>query len=158
MSERIDTKCRLLYEQPSQDACIYQTTSPIAPAETGYHHWEKHAEGKNKHSVMLMLPDNHRILVEVRNICATLVFGVLLQSHPHEMGVPKALVDAVRVLVCISPSMVSPVFTAPPANRALYSTTADTGQEDLQRQASVLAGQSMMSLLQDMMRRLLRFI
>lgn len=73
------------------------------------------------------------------------------------MGVPKALVDAVRVLVCISPSMVSPVFTAPPANRALYSTATDTGQEDLQRQASVLVGQSM-TILRDMMRRLLRFI
>lgn len=50
--------------------------------------------------------------------------------------------------------MVSPVFTAPPANRALYSTTTDTGQEDLQRQASVLVGQSM-SILRDMMRKTL---
>lgn len=43
------------------------------------------------------------------------------------MGVPNALVDAVRVLVGIGPAMVSPVFTAPPTNGALYSTATDTG-------------------------------
>jgi hypothetical protein len=34
--------------------------------------------------------------------------------------------------------MVGPVFAAPPADGALYSTTPGTGKEDFQRQTSVM--------------------
>lgn len=74
------------------------------------------------------------------------------------MGVPNALVDAVWILVCIGPAMMSPVFTAPPADGALYSTATDAGQEDLQGQGPVVVGQSAMIIVRDIMRRLLRFI
>ena len=106
-----------------------------------------------------MLPDNHGILVQVRDIGATFILGVLLQDHPHEMRVPHALVDAVRVLVRIGPSMVGPMFTAPPADGALYSTATDAGKEYLQRQASVIVGcESASIILRNMMRIYLRFV
>lgn len=74
------------------------------------------------------------------------------------MGVPNTLVDAVWVLVCIGPSMMCPMFTTPPANGALYSTSTDTGEEDFQGQASVVVGQSALIIIEDMMRGCLRFV
>lgn len=53
------------------------------------------------------------------------------------MGVPNTLVDTIRVLVCIGPSMVGPMFATPPADGALYSAATGTGKEDFQWQASV---------------------
>lgn len=75
------------------------------------------------------------------------------------MRVPHALVDAVRVLVRIGPSMMGTVFTAPPANRALYSAAANTGKEYLQRQASVMVGCESASIVMRIRKRIsLRFV
>ena len=40
---------------------------------------------------MLVLPDDHRILVQIRNVGAADAFWVLFHQHPSEVGIEQAL-------------------------------------------------------------------
>ena len=133
MSKGIDTKGCLLDEEEPQDPCIYQTSFPITPAKSSDDHWEQHAENKNEFTIVPVLPDDDGVLVQVRDISPSLVLGVLLQYHPHEVGVPYAFPYTVRVFDSIGPPMVSSVFAAPPSDGALDRTATNTGKKDSQR-------------------------
>ena len=76
-----------------------------------------------------MLPDDHWVFVQVGDVSPTAVLWILIQNHPHKMRIPKTLHDAVWVLDSIGPSMVCPVLTAPPPDRALDGATTDTCEE-----------------------------
>jgi hypothetical protein len=134
MGKGIDTKSRLLKEEAPQDTRIDQAAFPITPTQSGDHHWEKHSESKNEFTIVFMLPHDDWVLVQVGDICPTTILGVLLQRHPHKVGVPHALPDTVWIFDGIGPSMVCPMLAAPPSNGALDGTAANTGEKNSQWQ------------------------
>jgi hypothetical protein len=83
-----------------------------------------------------VLPNDDRVLVQIRDIRSATVLGILLQDHPHKVRVPHPLHNAVWVLDCIGPSVVCPVLSAPPSNGALDCTTADACEEDSEWKAA----------------------
>jgi hypothetical protein len=136
MGKRVDTESGLLDKGESKNACIHQTTLPITPTQASYQHWKQHPEHQNGRSIMPVLPDNNRILVQIRDIRSSLILGILLQDHPHEMRIPNPLHNTVRIFRGIRPSMMRSVFTAPPPNGPLHRTSASTSQENPERKAS----------------------
>lgn len=135
MSERIDTERGLLDKEESQDTSIDQTTFPIAPAETCNEHREQHSKGQDEKPIVLVLPHNNGIVVQVRDVGAAPVLGVLLEHHPHEVRVPHSLPHTVWVFGCVGPSVVCSMLAAPPANRALNGTASNASKEDSEWQA-----------------------
>lgn len=129
MGERIDAEGGLLHKREPKNASIYKTTLPITPSQASNEHREQHPENQDDRSIMLVLPDDDGILVQVGDIGPAFVLWVLVQNHPHKMRIPEALHDAVWVLHCVGPSMVCPVFTAPPPDRPLDGATADACKE-----------------------------
>lgn len=74
----IDTESGLLDEEESQDTCIDQTAFPITPTQSSDYHWEKHSENKNEFTIVVVLPHDDGVLVQVGNICPATILGVLL--------------------------------------------------------------------------------
>lgn len=78
MRKGVDTECGLLDEKEPQDTCIDQTALPITPSQSSDHHWEKHSENKNEFAIVVVLPHDDGVLVQVGDICPTTILGVLL--------------------------------------------------------------------------------
>jgi hypothetical protein len=114
VGKRIDAEGGLLDKGKSKNSSIYKTTLPITPSQPSNEHREQHPENQDDRSIVLVLPDDDGVLIQIGNIGPATVFGVLIQNHPHEMRVPETFHDAVRVLDCVGPSVVCPVLTAPP--------------------------------------------
>lgn len=129
VGKRVDTESRLLDKQKAKNACIYQTTLPITPAQSSYDHWKQHSKGQDQISIIPVLPNNDRVFVQVRDIRSSIVLGVLLQGHPHKVCIPSPLHHAIGVLGCVCPSVVRSVLAAPPPDRPLHSTGTATCQE-----------------------------
>lgn len=71
-----------------------------------------------------------------RDVGPATVLGVLVEQHPAHVRVQQPLADAVRVPVGVGVSVVAAVAAAPPADGALGGATADSGEEEPQRQCS----------------------
>jgi hypothetical protein len=87
---------------------------------------------------VLVLPNDDRILVQVSDVGAADALRVLLHNHPAKVRVQETLADGVGVLVGVGVAVVSTVVTAPPANRALDSTAANSSEEDRKRERGVV--------------------
>ena len=76
MRNRVDTEGGLLYSEGSYDAGIDEAAPPITP-KTGdtAGHDEPHEEGNL--CVMIVLPDDNRVLFQVRDINRAEMFGIL---------------------------------------------------------------------------------
>lgn len=129
MGERIDAEGGLLDEREPKNSSIYKTALPITPSQASNEHREQNSENQDDRSIVLVLPDDDRVLIQVGDIGPPTVLWVLIQNHPHKMRIPKTLHDAVWVLDCVGPSVVCSVFTAPPPDRTLDGPTADTCEE-----------------------------
>lgn len=127
MGKRVDTECGLLDEEDAEDASVDETAEIIAPSETTDNGWENQAHEENDLEVVLVLPNDDWVFIEIRDICASNSLRVLLHEHPAEMGIEKAFADGVWVLLCVGVSMVSTVVSRPPSHRALDGSTSDCG-------------------------------
>jgi len=76
--------------------------------------------------------------IKIANIDATGTTGILLEDHPADMGVPKALVDSIWVLIGINVTMMGAVIATPPAGRAFKSCCAPSEQNELNRERGVV--------------------
>ena len=82
MGQAVDAESGLLDEEDSQDAGVNEATQPVVEhhaAEDGGN-YKRH--GDNGLQVVLVLPDNDRVLVEIGNIGTADSPGVLLHDHP----------------------------------------------------------------------------
>lgn len=136
MGQGVHTECGLLDEENSEDTCIDKPTNPVTPSETGNKSWEDQSHENNNPEVVLVLPDDNGVLVQVGNIGSANSLGVLLHNHPSQMRVHKTLAYTVRVLFGVGITMVSPVVSGPPTNRSLNSTTSNSSEEELKRNTS----------------------
>jgi len=131
----VDTEGGLLDEENAEDTGVDEASEPVTPAETCDKSREDETHEENDLEVVLVLPDNNGVVVEVGDIGAANPLGVLLHEHPAEVGVEKTLPDAVGVLVGVSVAVVSAVVAGPPSDGALNGTATNSSEEDLEREA-----------------------
>lgn len=132
VGQRVDAEGGLLDEEDAEDAGVDVATPPVTPAETGNESREDQAHEEDDLEVVLVLPDNNGILVQVGDVGTANTLGVLLHDHPADVAVEQALADAVGVLAGVGVTVVSAVVTAPPADGALNGTASNGGEEDAQ--------------------------
>lgn len=128
MSEGVDAEGSLLDEEDPQDATIDKAAHPVTPKEPADKHWEDEAHEEDNLEVVLVLPDNNRILVQIGDVGTTNSLWVLLHEHPPEVRVQQSLADGIWVLLGVGVAMVSTVVSRPPSDGAFNGTTTDSGE------------------------------
>ena len=136
MSQRVDAESGLLHEEDSEDASIDEPAEPVTPAEAANECGKDEAHEDDNLQVVLVLPDNDRVLVEIRNIGSSNSLWVLLHQHPSKMRVQKTLADRVRIFLGICVSVMSTMITSPPPHRAFDSSTTGSSEEHSKRKGS----------------------
>lgn len=128
----VDAEGGLLDEEDAEDAGIDESAHPVAPSETADERREDETHGDDDLDVVLVLPDDDGVLVQVGDVSTTDALGVLLHDHPADVGVEQPLADGVRVLVGVGVAVVGTVVASPPSDRSLHGTTTDGSQVDSQ--------------------------
>jgi hypothetical protein len=134
MGERVDAKGGLLDKEDSEDTGVDETAFPVTPAQTGDQHGEDEGHKGGTWDVVLVLPEDYRIFVEVGDVGAADTLWVLLHDHPTNVRVEEAFSDGVRVLVGIGITVVGSMATGPPSDGAFDGTGTDSGEVDLEGQ------------------------
>jgi hypothetical protein len=93
VSDRVDAEGGLLDEADTEDTGIDETAEPVTPAKTSDEGREDKSHSNGALKEVLVLPNDNGILVQIGNIGAALALRVLLEDHPTEVGVEKALAD-----------------------------------------------------------------
>lgn len=101
VSQRVDAECGLLDEKDAKDAGIDESAKVVSPSQTCDKGREDKTHEQNDLEVVSMLPHDHKVLVEVRNICSTDSLGVLLHDHPPKVRIQESLTHGVWVFVCV---------------------------------------------------------
>jgi hypothetical protein len=138
VGKRVDAESGLLDEEDAEDTSVDEATLPVVPEKTSDGRGEDQTHEDHDLDVVLVLPDNDGVLVQVGDVGTADALGVLLHDHPAKVRVQKTLTDGVGVLVGIGVAVVSTVVTAPPADGALDSTAANSSKEDRKRQGGVV--------------------
>src|SRR5262245_52150615 len=78
-----------------------------------------------------MLETNPGVLIQVFHIIETLRI-VFVPQQPADVGIPKPLVNPVRVLVLVLKTVMDAVFAGPPADRALKRGPSEDQEKNLE--------------------------
>lgn len=116
MGQGVHTEGSLLNKEYTEDTGVDKPTNPVTPSKTSNKSWEDQSHEDNNPKVVLVLPNDNGILVQVGNVCSANSLGVLLHNHPSQMRVHKTLADTVWVLIGVGITMVSPVVSGPPTD------------------------------------------
>lgn len=87
VSQRVDAKGGLLDEEYAEDTSVDEATNPVTPCETSDDSGQDETHEDDDLEVVLVLPDDHRIFVEVRDVRTSYSLWVLLHNHPSKMRV-----------------------------------------------------------------------
>ena len=113
MSQGVDTERGLLDEEDAQNACVDEAAEPVTPAQTCDNHGEDETHYEDDLEVVLVLPDDDWVLIQIANVGAANSFWVLLHQHPAEVAVEQSLSYRVRVFVGVGVAVVRTVVTSP---------------------------------------------
>ena len=138
VGKRVDAEGSLLDEEDAEDTGVDEATLPVVPEKTSDSRGEDQTHEDDNLDVVLVLPDNDGVLVQVGDVGAANTLGVLLHDHPAKMAVEKSLADAVWVLVGVGVAVVGTVVAAPPADGTLNGTAANKGKEDAEWERGVV--------------------
>ena len=114
VSQGIDAESGLLDEEDSENASVDETAPPVTPAETGDKRGEDQAHKEDNLEIVLVLPDDDWIFIEVGDVCSANSLRVLLHQHPAKVRVQQALANRVGILFCVGVAMVSSMVPSPP--------------------------------------------
>ncbi|KAI6876604.1 Acyl-CoA [Hortaea werneckii] len=134
--EGVHTEGCLLDEEDAEDTGVDEAAHPVTPAETADQAWEDQAHEEDDLEVVLVLPDDNGIVVQVRDVGTANSLRVLLHDHPPEVRVEQTLPDAVWVLVGVGVAVVRTVVASPPSDGTLNGTATNSSQVDLERERS----------------------
>jgi hypothetical protein len=85
MGQGVDAEGGLLDEEDSEYTSVDETAHPVSPSKTSDEAREDHAHKDNGLDVVAMLPNNDRIVIQVRDIGTTNTLWVLLHDHPSDV-------------------------------------------------------------------------
>ena len=134
VGERVDAESGLLDEENAEDAGVNETAKPVIPTEAADSRGEDKRHSDNGLQIVLVLPDYNGILVQICDIGAAHLLGVLLENHPANVRVEEALANRVGVLLGVRVSMVSTVAMGPPPDGPFDGTGTHGGQVNFERQ------------------------
>lgn len=116
VGERVDAEGGLLNDEDAENTGVNESTVPITPTKTSNHGGKQEAHEHNNVEVVLVLPNDNGVLVEIRNVGTSDTLGVLLHDHPAEMRVQKSLANGIGILVGVGVSVVSAMIARPPTD------------------------------------------
>lgn len=85
VGQRVDAEGGLLDEEDSENASVDEAAHPVSPSKTSYKAREDHAHEDNGLDVVAVLPNDDRVIVQVRDIGTTNALWVLLHDHPSDV-------------------------------------------------------------------------
>jgi hypothetical protein len=109
VGKRVDTEGGLLNEANAEDTSVDETTPPVTPTQASDESRESESHEENALDVVLVLPDNDGVLIEIGDVGTALSLRVLLEDHPAHVGVHETFANGVRVLVGIGITVVNTV-------------------------------------------------
>lgn len=134
MGQGVHAEGRLLNEEDSKDTSIDETTPPVSPAKSTDQSWENQTHEDDDLEVVLVLPDDDRVFVEISDVGAANSLGVLLHDHPPKVGIQKTFADGIRILIGVGIAVMSTVVPSPPSDGTFNSTSANCSKIDSQRE------------------------
>jgi hypothetical protein len=84
MGKGIDAESCLLDEEDAEDASVNESTPEITPEECRDNSWEDEAHAEGDEDVVLVLPDDNWVLVQIGDVGASNSLGVLLHDLQHQ--------------------------------------------------------------------------
>ena len=133
VGQGVDAESGLLNKEDSENTGVNESTGPVSPTETSNEAREDHAHENDRLDIVSVLPDNDRVVIQIRNVGTADAFGVLLHDHPPKMRVNEAFSDGVRILVRVGISVMRAMISGPPSDRTFDGSTSHGGEKDLQR-------------------------
>lgn len=134
VGKRVDAEGGLLDEADTKDTAVDEAPHEVTPQQTAEEGRENQTHGDDTLEVVAVLPNDNGVLVEIGDVGAASVLGVLLHDHPSQVRVQQTLANGVRVLDGVGISVVGTVASGPPADGTLNSAGANSGQVHLKRQ------------------------
>ena len=116
VGQRVDAEGSLLNEKDSKNASVDEATGPVTPAKTSYQGREDQASKEDHLEVVLVLPDDDWVFVEIGDISSTNSLWVLLHEHPAEVRVEKTFADRVWIFLSVGISVMCSVVSCPPSD------------------------------------------
>ena len=116
VGKRVDAESGLLHEEDTQDARVDETTKPVVPTDSRDQGREDQAHEEDDLDVVLVLPDDDLVIIEIGDVGAANALRVLLHDHPANVGVEKSLPDAIRILVGVGVAVMGSVIARPPSD------------------------------------------
>lgn len=129
VSEGVDAEGSLLDEEDAEDAGVDESTQEITPEKTGNDRWENETHEQDDVEVVLVLPDDDWVLVEIGDIGTSNTLWVLLHDHPSNVRVPETLLDRVGILVGVGVSVMGTMIARPPTDRSLNGSSTNQSEE-----------------------------
>jgi hypothetical protein len=139
VGQAVDAEGGLLDEEDAEDTGVDEAAPPVVPAETADESRNDQGHGDDALDVVAVLPDDDGVLVQVGDVGAANAARVLLHDHPADVAVEQALANRVGILVRIGVAVVRAVQAGPPTSTALDGSRATGGEEDLEREPSLVA-------------------
>lgn len=133
MGKGVDAEGGLLDEEDSENTGVDEAALPVTPTQTSNNSRNNETHNGNNPEVVLVLPDDNGVLVQVGNVGTANALGILLHDHPANVRVQETLADRVGVLVGVGVAVMSPVIARPPSDGTLNCTTTGGSKENLQR-------------------------
>jgi hypothetical protein len=139
MCQTVHTEGCLLHEACADNACVHQAAPPVAPTQACDERGEQPCGEEEALAVVLVLPDDDPVGVEIGHVGAAFDLGIVVENHPPNVAEEKTTHDAVRIFHGVSPPVVGAVVRAPPSDAALDSAGTDEGEENAKRKTTRVA-------------------
>lgn len=135
VSKRVDAESSLLNEADAQNAAIDKASPPVVEQKTTEQSRKDQTHEDDTFQIVLVLPDDDGVLVEIGDVGTSSTLGILLEHHPSQMRVEETLANRVGVLLSVGISVVSSVAARPPTDGTFNGTSTNSSKVDLERQA-----------------------
>lgn len=89
VSEAVDGEGALLNRHDAEDTGVDESPFPISPAKAGDQGWHDPGEEYGNRGIVLVLPDDKRVVGEVGDVGAAVFLVVLVQQQPAHVCVPN---------------------------------------------------------------------
>ena len=130
VSQRVDAEGRLKNEDGTQDGSVEEATTPVSPTKTRNEDGQGDRQGGREEMVVLLLPSEQGVRLEIGAIGFSDRSLVLLNEQPSHVGPEESAQGVVGVLIGIDIAVMSAVVASPPQAGALESRSSAQQNEE----------------------------